>query len=72
MNPNDIPSVHRGGGWEATPSMNPNDIPRVLRGGGWDSDVPSWVPAASRFTFVPAYLFSNIGFRTALTGRMPR
>lgn len=46
--------------------------PRVYRGGSWDSDVPSWVRAASRNTNEPAYRDDNIGFRTALPGRQPR
>ena len=45
---------------------------RVNRGGGWHNGEPSWVRAASRYSFVPAYRFGNIGFRTALAGKMKR
>ena len=45
---------------------------RVLRGGSWSFNVPSWVRAASRLTFVPALRNYVIGFRCALRGREPR
>ena len=55
-----------------TPTENDTTSPRVIRGGGWCSDEPSWVRAASRYSFVPAYRFGNIGFRTTLAGKMKR
>ena len=58
--------------------MNPPTKPtsdrvnRVIRGGGWSDNAPSWVRAASRSTFEPAFRDSNLGFRCALRGREPR
>ena len=55
-----------------TPAQkNASDPNRVLHGGSWDSYGPSWVRAASRSTFVPAYRNDHIGFRCALRGREP-
>jgi formylglycine-generating enzyme required for sulfatase activity len=53
------------------PPTKPSDT-RVYRGGSWGNYVPSWVRAASRFTYVPADRINNIGFRCALRGREPR
>ena len=41
---------------------------RVYRGGSWHSVGPSWVRAASRNTYVPAFRISLIGFRCARVG----
>ena len=55
-----------------TPAQkNASDPNRVYRGGSWSFNVPSWVRAASRITFVPAYRNLSIGFRCALRGREP-
>ena len=53
-------------------SKKANTLRRVLRGGSWNSDVPSWVRAASRDSDEPAYRVNFIGFRCALRGREPR
>jgi formylglycine-generating enzyme required for sulfatase activity len=52
-----------------TPTKN---APRVDRGGCWVNNVPSWVRAASRDTFEPAYPVTDVGFRTTLAGKMKR
>jgi formylglycine-generating enzyme required for sulfatase activity len=55
------------------PTTKPTDTPlRAYRGGSWYNNVPSWVRAASRFTYEPAYRYSDIGFRCALRAREPR
>lgn len=54
----------------STPAKN-GTSPRVRRGGCWNYNVPAWVRAASRDTFVPASRGSGIGFRCALRGREP-
>ena len=55
-----------------TPTKNGTDSPRVLHGGSWILNDPSWVRAASRSSFVPAYRSDHIGFRCALRGRVKR
>ena len=54
----------------STPAKN-GTSPRVRRGGGWGDCVPSWVRAASRLTYQPAYRNDIIGFRCVLRGRQP-
>ena len=55
-----------------TPAQkNSSDPNRVYRGGSWSDIGPSWVRAASRYTYVPALRYSFIGFRCALRGREP-
>ena len=55
------------------PTPKPTDTtPRVFRGGSWYDYEPSWVRAAARDSFVPAYRYGAIGFRCALRGREPR
>ncbi len=41
---------------------------RVNRGGGWFNFDPSWVRAASRYSFVPAIRDDRLGFRCARGG----
>ena len=36
---------------------------RVSRGDSWDNNVPSWVRAAARVLFEPAYRLDVLGFR---------
>lgn len=57
--------------------MNPTPKPadtrlRVLHGGSWGNNEPSWVRAASRSAYLPAYRINVIGFRCALRGRQPQ
>jgi formylglycine-generating enzyme required for sulfatase activity len=55
-----------------TRTKNDTNAPRVFRDGSWSSLGPSWVRAASRNTYVPAYRGRNFGFRTSLPVRQPR
>ena len=57
---------------EAVSDSKTDNLPRAFRGGSWYGDVPSWVRAASRNTFEPAYRYDFLGFRCALRGREPR
>jgi hypothetical protein len=50
----------------------PPDTNSRYRGGGWSSREPSWLSAASRDTYGPAYRSNRIGFRTSLAGRVKR
>ena len=55
------------------PTTKPTDtLRRVFRGGCWDNGGPSGVRAESRYSLVPAYRISNLGFRCALRAREPR
>ena len=53
---------------EAVSNPKTDTLYRVYRGGCWYDNAPSWVRAASRFTFGPAYRDNNLGFRCARGG----
>ena len=53
------------------PTTKPTPDTRY-RGGSWFNFGPSWVRAASRYAYVPAYRLDYLGFRCALRGREPR
>jgi formylglycine-generating enzyme required for sulfatase activity len=55
-----------------TRTKNDTNAPRVYHGGSWYDVDPSWVRAASRDTYGPAFRGSLIGFRTSLPARQPR
>ena len=55
--------------YSVSPRNNPKGpdigMTRVLRGGSWNSLV-DYIRVASRFYWLPAYTFSNVGFRCAV------
>ena len=55
--------------YSVSPRNNPKGpdmgMARVLRGGSWNSHV-DYLRVASRFYWLPAYTFSNVGFRCAV------
>jgi formylglycine-generating enzyme required for sulfatase activity len=53
---------------EAVSDPKTDTLLRVYRGGSWYSHVPSWVRAASRYSFVPAVRSHFLGFRCARVG----
>jgi formylglycine-generating enzyme required for sulfatase activity len=47
-------------------------LPRAVRGGGWGNTNPAEVRAACRGSDSPSDRYYVVGFRTTLSGRLPR